>query len=460
MTVNPQASALQPVPPALPAPSLQEAVQAWEAFGFFRPLLEDETVRLARRLCQAFYGLSSPERDDASPLSLYWNLFERLVGYGELSRTPVIGDAWQNYFLDSLLSVETAFSRKAQYGDEGLGAAMREGVAQELANLQTLFRLSADWWQDQAQRACGGSAPAWKDVRPLAEETGSLPQKARWAMKTALAGCPDWREAAPALAHYHSEFGSGVFSDYLAFRWEGQLTGLTRPDPIRLEELVGYGRQRAEVIENTERLLAGFRANNVLLYGDRGTGKSSTVKALIHRFGDRGLRLVEVPKSRLADFPLIVNELKERPQKFILFIDDLSFEEGEDAYKEMKAVLEGGIAARPDNVAIYATSNRRHLIREVVADRQPTFNDEGELRPGDTYEEKMSLADRFGITVTFLAPGQEAYLEIVETLARQQGVEMEAEELRRLALRWEMRHNGRSGRTARQFIDSLAQEKR
>ncbi|WP_049754181.1 ATP-binding protein [Heliomicrobium modesticaldum] len=447
-------------PKASIAPSMQEALLAWEAFGFFRPMLEDETIGLARQLCQVLYGLPRCEAGKASAQSLYWNLFERLVGYSELSRSPVVGDAWQNYFLDRMLSVETSFSKKAQYGDAGLGAAMREGLALELANLQTLFRLSADWWQAQAQAACPCPAPVWKEVRPLAEETDSLLQKARWEMKKAFACCSDWREMAPELARYHHRFGSGCFAQFLAFRWEGQLTGVTRPDPIRLEELVGYGRQRAEVIENTERLLAGYRANNVLLYGDRGTGKSSTVKALIHRFGDQGLRLLEVPKSRLADFPVIVDMLKERPQKFILFIDDLSFEEGEDSYKELKAVLEGGIAVRPDNVAIYATSNRRHLIREVVADRQPHCTDDGELRPGDTYQEKMSLADRFGITVTFLAPGQEAYLEIVETLARQQGIEMDSEELRRLALRWEMRHNGRSGRTARQFIDSLAQEKK
>ncbi|MTV48095.1 DUF815 domain-containing protein [Heliobacillus mobilis] len=354
-----------------------------------------------------------------------------------------------------MIEIETAVSLKAQFSDVPMGSSIRTGVAIELANLQVLYDLPAAWWQGQAQRITGRTFPAWNDIQPMTEETSNPLAKAQLGLKRLMAACTDWRDEADSLIGFHRQFGSGLFARYLAFRWEGCLRGVEQPDPIRLEDLVGYGRQRNEVVDNTKRLLSGLRANNVLLYGDRGTGKSSTVKALIHRFGLEGLRLIEVPKSRLADFPAMIDLLKDRPQKFILFIDDLSFEDGEESYKEMKALLEGGVAVRPDNVVIYATSNRRHLIKETFADRQVTLNEADELHPGDTYQEKMSLADRFGITVTFLAPGQEAYLEIVETLAEQRGIEMERETLRRQALQWEQRHNGRSGRTARQFVDSL-----
>ncbi|MBC9783954.1 ATP-binding protein [Heliobacterium chlorum] len=351
--------------------------------------------------------------------------------------------------------METAVSLKAQFSDAPMGSSIGAGLTIELANLQVLYDLPAAWWQGQAQRITGRTFPAWNDIQSMTEETRNPLAQSQLELKRLISACLDWRDKAESLIRFHRQFGSGLFARYLAFRWEGCLRGVEQPDPIRLEDLVGYGRQRNEVVDNTVRLLSGLRANNVLLYGDRGTGKSSTVKALIHRFGLEGLRLIEVPKNRLADFPAMIDLLKDRPQKFILFIDDLSFEDGEESYKEMKALLEGGVAVRPDNVVIYATSNRRHLIKETFADRQVTLNEADELHPGDTYQEKMSLADRFGITVTFLAPGQEAYLEIVETLAEQRGIEMERETLRRQALLWEQRHNGRSGRTARQFVDSL-----
>jgi len=201
--------------------------------------------------------------------------------------------------------------------------------------------------------------------------------------------------------------------------------------------------------------LAGLPANNILLYGDRGTGKSSTVKALLNRYRENGLRMVEVKKSDLADFPRLVRELRTSPQRFVLFVDDLSFEENEVEYKELKAVLEGGLESRPENVVIYATSNRRHLVRERFTDRQPEYPENGEVRPGDTVQEKLSLADRFGVTVLFMAPDKALYLEIVRGLAARRGISWPREELERQALLWEAWQNGRSGRSARQFIDSI-----
>jgi predicted AAA+ superfamily ATPase len=256
---------------------------------------------------------------------------------------------------------------------------------------------------------------------------------------------------------------------------------------VRPQDLIGYAPERALLRRNTVQLLAGYPANNVLLYGDRGTGKSSSVKALLHEPaphepGPRSapdlsdpdappqtagagarevvdwgrLRLIEVPKGRLGDFPLIVALLRGRPQRFVLFIDDLSFEEGETQYKDMKAMLEGGLEARPPNAVVYATSNRRHLIREQFADRPAPGTDE--VHAMDTVQEKLSFADRFGLTITFPSPNQAAYLAIVEGLARQRGLTIAPAALRARAIEWAAWHNGRSGRTARQFVDHLTGE--
>ncbi|OAT80735.1 ATP-binding protein [Desulfotomaculum copahuensis] len=279
----------------------------------------------------------------------------------------------------------------------------------------------------------------------------------RQRVKNFLRHSRDWSTAVDELARFYHRVGCGVFSRYAAFRWrrrpggESAPAGIAAPDPVRLEQLIGLKREKALIRENTEHFLAGLPASNIILYGDRGTGKSSTVKALLNTYAPRGLRLVEMAKADLGDFPLLIRQLAGHQQKFIIFVDDLSFDETEPEYRALKTVLEGGLAVRPDNVLIYATSNRRHLVKESFSERQGD-----EVHARDSMEEKLSLADRFGITVTFPAPDQEGYLRIVEELAGQRGLEMDRDELRQLALHWEMWHNGRSGRTARQFVDYLA----
>jgi predicted AAA+ superfamily ATPase len=341
--------------------------------------------------------------------------------------------------------------------------------------------------------------------RPAGEGTVELP-KLEGPLAARLAQAPDWGALVPELAVHYRNHGSGVFARYRAFRWIGPPAGASAaasgvslgsapgtpeegggdggaaasrwlvpvpvPDPVRPGDLIGYEPERALLRRNTVQFLAGFPANNVLLYGDRGTGKSSSVKALLHEAGhphppapspSRGegeswhlLRLIEVPKGRLGDFPLIVALLRGRPQRFILFVDDLSFEDTETQYKELKAVLEGGLEARPANVVVYATSNRRHLVREPFADRAAPGA--AEVHARDTMQEKLSFADRFGLTITFPTPDQASYLAIVEGLARQRALPIEPAALRARALEWAAWHNGRSGRTARQFVDHLTGE--
>jgi len=208
------------------------------------------------------------------------------------------------------------------------------------------------------------------------------------------------------------------------------------------------------LLKNTAFLLKGYPALHVLLYGSRASVKSSLVKGLLHRYGDEGLRLIEVAKADLTALPAIVEQLRTLPQKFIIFVDDLSFEEDEDAYKALKVVLEGNLTARSQNVVVYATSNRRHLIREFFGDR-PRPSDGDEVHAWDTVQEKLSFSDRFGLTLTFEPADQKTYLQIIHHLAKQAGIQLDSEALEYQALQWATRHNGRSGRSAQQFIDFL-----
>ena len=226
-------------------------------------------------------------------------------------------------------------------------------------------------------------------------------------------------------------------------------------DKVMLADLVGYESQKQQLRENTEAFLAGRTANNALLYGDAGTGKSSSVKALINEYYDQGLRMIEIYKHQFQDLSAVIALVKNRNYRFIVFIDDLSFEENEVEYKFLKAVIEGGVETKPDNILLYATSNRRNLIRETWKDRAD-MEHENDVHHSDTLEEKLSLSARFGVRINYSIPNRTQFQEIVLTLAKRQGVDLPEETLLQEATRWEMRHGGVSGRTAQQFINYLA----
>ena len=237
---------------------------------------------------------------------------------------------------------------------------------------------------------------------------------------------------------------------------QGYLKGIESPDAICLDELVDVqNNERSRVIENTLQFLEGSPSNNVLLYGDRGTGKSSTVKAILNEYHGQGLRMLEVPKAYLADFPLIIRHLKNRTQKFIIFVDDLVFGDNEENYTSLKAVLEGGLESKTPNIVIYATSNRRHLVKEYFSERAglQSGNHDEEVHARDSMQEKLSLADRFGISVVFSSPNQNQYLKIVDGIVAIRHLTIDQERLHREALQWSLRYNGHSARTARQFVD-------
>jgi predicted AAA+ superfamily ATPase len=399
---------------------LRAALEAARSLVLYRGVLDDDVGR-------AFLALAAAPGGGAGA-----RLFALLARHAELYRGEAAGDAWQNWLVDRILFDENPFSLKAEAaGWDGMGPALRAAARRDLENLEALFR-----------------HPPLPDLQGFR----GLPGPAAPAIKRRLAATRGWAELAPAVAAHHAVAGAGTFARYRGFRWwNGALEPVPEPDPVRLEDLVGYERERAVVIENTERFLSGLPAHDLLLYGDRGTGKSSTVKALLTAYGDRGLRLVEMPRWCLRELPILMEVLRGRRQRFIVFVDDLSFEEAETGYKDAKTAIEGGLAARPDNVVVYATSNRRHLVRERTGDR-----DDHDFRSDDTVEEKLSLADRFGMTVIFPSPDQELYLSIVSSLAARRNLPVDPGQLRQQALQWALWYNGRSGRTARQFVDHLA----
>ncbi len=285
----------------------------------------------------------------------------------------------------------------------------------------------------------------------LACLSSSLPREHR----AAVARLPRWKPGDgfdfDNLTTFYQQHGTGLFAQYRAFIWEkGLLLPVREPDAPGRDELIGYTAQRQAVVENTRALLRGGPANNVLLYGDSGTGKSATVKSLLTVPGFEELRIVELQKEGLGDMAQLLRQLNRRRQKFILFIDDLAFDQDDQTYSLLKTILEGGLERKSANIAIYATSNRRQLVRQTISDRQGD-----ELDASETIQEKTALADRFGLRVAFLPLNKGEYLSLIDELADRQGIQLPREQLHQRALQWELRHPGRTPRGARQFLASL-----
>jgi predicted AAA+ superfamily ATPase len=405
----------------------------------YQSVLSGEVGQAFIQLLQAFLH---SDRDGMNCLQAYGTWFHALAQHHQ---------SWQDYLLSQILTDQNPFTQQAQLSSlDNVSSALVAAAQQDLQALQSLYQCSSEQLSKWVQVAAKLSVPP----TPWQANPGIKPQ----SLHETLQQLDNWSDAVGILAEHYQQFGTGLFAQYHAFRWQSrQLIGITYPDPIQLTELAGYESQKEILVKNTEFLLAGYPCLHVLLYGSRGTGKSSLVKGVLNQYCDRGLRLVEVPKSELKDLPLLQEKLRNVAQKFIIFVDDLSFEEDDDAFKALKVVLEGSVTARSPNVVVYATSNRRHLIREFFEDR-PRPRDQEEVHAWDTFQEKLSFSDRFGLTLTFEPANQNTYLEIVRHLAELSNISLLPDELEFRALQWATRHNGRSGRTARQFIDFLGSE--
>ncbi|MCR5102077.1 MAG: ATP-binding protein [Butyrivibrio sp.] len=271
-----------------------------------------------------------------------------------------------------------------------------------------------------------------------------------------LSLCSNAEDMKNTLTDFYMEYGVGKLGLHKAFRVKEE-NGNAIIDPIKnikhvkMDDLVGYEIAKKKLIDNTEAFIEGRAANNCLLYGDAGTGKSSSIKAIANEYYSKGLRIIEIYKHQFKLLNDVIDQIKKRNYKFIIYMDDLSFEDFETEYKYLKAVIEGGLEKKPDNVLIYATSNRRHLIRESFKDKKRLEDDD--IHRSDTVQEKLSLSNRFGVSIYFGAPNQDEYKEIVKELAKREGIDVSEEVLMQKAIQWEMVHGGLSGRTARQFVD-------
>ena len=432
----------------------ERVVRAINCLTLYRNIFDEPVLRTFRELLDLIL------EEDLSAVSKYHVLIGMLI---ELKREDTVAelDIFKNHLLDITLSIENAFSLASeQFEYEEIDELCVRAVENDLRLLKLVY--------DFDLIAIGDFVAGNYDMGEFTPRLGKLsagyPKSAGYPayyfqektrLKRSFVYSTNWSDNIRDLHGFYRKTGSGVFGRYWAFKWNGNselsgLSGVANPDPIRLDDLVGYESQKQEILRNTGQFVKGFSANNMLLYGDRGTGKSSTIKSLIHIFGAEGLRIIEVSKHDLLCLHHIVASVEGRAQKFIIFIDDLSFEEDETEYKDLKALLEGSINKPPANVLVYATSNRRNLVREYFSDR-----DGDEVGRQDTYEEKLSLADRFGIKLVYSAQNKQEYLSTVEDMAVKSGIIMEKDELHELALRWVLWHNARSGRTARQFIDDL-----
>lgn len=371
------------------------------------------------------------------------------------------GNLWHCYLTDILVNDENSYSCAAEmrgYADGTLNRAALHDlrIFKELYDFDLLKMaeaLGADDFDIVLSYEAGERESHVYNTR-ICSRICALAQK--------LSGSRTAEEMKDTLTQFYGEYGVGKFGLHKAFR-VARADGLVRIEPVSktahvcLSDLVGYELAKKKLTENTEAFVNGKKANNCLLYGDAGTGKSTCIKALANEYYSKGLRIIEVYKHQFQDLNEVVAQIKNRNYKFIIYMDDLSFEEFEIEYKYLKAVIEGGLEKKPDNVLIYATSNRRHLIRENFKDREERDED---LHINDTVQEKLSLSARFGVTIYFGAPDMKQFQEIVRRLAEKEGIEIPEQELLTKANQWELSHGGLSGRTAQQFIDHIAAQYR
>lgn len=410
--------------------------------ALLRGVLENGPARDLMTLLRAAAGGSPAPEESAEACGRLWGALAR-----EAAGERLLDDAWRSHLVGRLLEDENPWSLAAERGGT-LEPALREQAVRELRVLQEIAGLRAGELFGIAAASAPDVAKLWGEWEFAAGAEGPRRELAR-----RLAGAEDWGSRVEELEAHFARHGAGELGRFRAFRWrEGRLEPVREPDPVGLPDLAGHEEEREPLLRNTERFLAGLPASHALVYGQPGTGKSSNVKAVLGAYAGRGLRAVEVAREDLDELPAVLNRLRGRGVSCIVFVDDLSFEAHETEYKALKALLEGSLEAPPENVLLYATSNRRNLIRESFTERDE------DVHAHDTAREKLSLAARFGLRVTFLAPDQKKYLAMVENLAEKRGLGVPREELHERALAWEHRLSARSGRAARQFVDELQAE--
>ncbi len=370
------------------------------------------------------------------------------------------GNLWHDYLTYLLATHENAYSTSCEIVGE-TGGSINEAALHDFGIFKELFDYDFSGMSNALEAECLSVILDYRGTSGHGKVFNRRIRDRICELSRNLAGTKETLDFKDTLTQFYKEFGVGKLGLHKAFRVErgdggARIVPITKIAHVHLDDLVGYEIAKKKLVDNTEAFVEGRRANNCLLFGDAGTGKSSSIKAILNRYYDKGLRMIEVYKHQFQDLNDIISQIKNRNYKFIIYMDDLSFEEFEIEYKYLKAVIEGGLERKPDNILIYATSNRRHLIRETFKDKAD--RDE-ELHTNDTVQEKLSLVARFGVTIYFGKPEKKEFQEIVRQLAKRNGIGLPEEELLLEANKWELSHGGLSGRTAQQFIDYLMGQK-
>ena len=421
----------------------------------YREIGRDSILSHLAEICRVFQsGVYEEESLSEKILEEIHRLLDVATKYG-FNR-----NLWHNYLAFLLATTETPFTLVCEKTGSSEGS-VNAFVKSDLEIFRRLFAYDFSEMENALGLNCFSVISRYRAVEKKQQIYNKSVSDKVQELSAAIEGAEDVEDMYRIVTDFYARYGVGMFGLNKAFRVslrveEGKemLEPITTTGDMRLSDLIGYESQKQRLKENTEAFVSGRKANNVLLFGDAGTGKSTSIKAILNEYYDRGLRMIEIYKHEFKYLSRIIAEIKNRNYRFIIYMDDLSFEEFEVEYKYLKAVIEGGLEVKPDNVLIYATSNRRHLIRETWKDRPDAF--EEDMHQNDTVQEKLSLAERFGLTIGYFRPDQAGYFDIVKNLARRHPeIRLSEEELEMGARQWEMGHSGISGRTAQQYINSL-----
>lgn len=405
----------------------------------YRNILNDNVMQSLQKLLKQ---LAAPDSDPENIVDFYHELVYQIL---------LSGHSFQEHLLLLIIHDDNPFTREAEKRVSEIKSPLYEAVIYDLQQLQAVYHY------DLPAKLNGSSSfiPYSLKLCPW----GYTPHEDSPEIFKEMHNLADWADnALTLLAEYCRRQGRGLISSGSAFCWDAHTNSLQRISDVNLpclEDLLGYESQKEEICRNTEKFLAGGQANHLLLYGSSGTGKSTMIRAILKKYQNQGLKMVEISRDDLSSLSQLITVVREYRSRFIIFIDDLSFEDYENGYKGLKASMEGSLTSAADNVLVYATSNRRHLVKQYFSDRQKTGDEEVNI--SDSFQEKISISQRFGLTITLPSPGQQEYLNIVEKLVKERNINVDSEWLRQRALQWERSHHGLSGRTAQQFVNSLTE---
>ena len=397
------------------------------------------------------------DRDEETPDKLISDIYEQIKRILEVATDYGFDkNLWHNYLTFYLITNENPFSLTCEKVGANDGS-VNEFAKNDFKVFMNLFNYDFRPIEAALGINCFSLISDYKAIVKKELMYNKIVSEKVQALSLKLETAKDENEFFNYVTDFYKAYGVGMFGLNKAFRVIGGDNGVTftpinNMDKVMLDDLIGYEIQKKKLVENTEAFVQGRKANNALLFGDSGTGKSTSIKAIVNEYYDQGLRMIEIYKHQFKDLSNVIASIKNRNYKFIIYMDDLSFEEFEIEYKFLKAVIEGGVETKPDNILIYATSNRRHLIKETWNDRNDLESNNG-LHRSDTIEEKLSLVNRFGCQISYSKPSQKEFFDIVIGLARKNNVKMTDEELMAEANKWELSHGGISGRTAQQFIN-------